>query len=46
MSNAMSGEMAVDIKLDATLSIVCLIAVGIYAFSWYMSIVFYKKREL
>ena len=46
MSNAMSGEMAADIKLDAALSIVCLIAVGIYAFSWYMSIVFYKKREL
>ena len=28
------------------LPVVCLIGIGIYALSWYLSIVFFKKREL
>ena len=35
-----------EIQLNAVLPIACLVGIGIYALSWYMSIVFYKKREL
>jgi len=34
------------IHLNGILPIASLVGVGIYALSWYMSIVFYKKREL
>ena len=35
-----------EMQLNAVLPIACLIGVGIYAISWYLSVVFYKKREL
>ncbi|MBE6542578.1 MAG: hypothetical protein E7672_09085, partial [Ruminococcaceae bacterium] len=35
-----------EIQLNAVLPIACLIGVGIYVLSWYLSIVFYKNREL
>ena len=35
-----------QIKLNTLLPIICIAGIGIYALSWYMSIVFYKKREL
>ena len=35
-----------EIQLNAVLHIACLVGIGIYALSWYLSIVFYKKREL
>ena len=34
------------IQLNAFLPVFCLIGVGIYALSWYLSIVFYKTREI
>ena len=46
LSNILSGETPTEIKFDGVLPIICIIAIGIYALSWYMSIVFYKKREL
>lgn len=31
---------------NVIIPIVCLVGIGIYALSWYMSVVFYRKREL
>ncbi len=45
-SNLLSGEFQTEIKLSGILPIICLVVIGIYALSWYLSIVFYKKREL
>ena len=45
-SNLLSGKMQTEIKLNGILPIICLVGIGIYALSWYLSVVFYKKREL
>ena len=45
-ANLLSGNMPVQIELNSTLFLICALGVGIYALSWYLSIVFYKKREL
>ena len=39
-------SMQKDIQLNGVLPIACLVGIGIYVFSWYLSIVFYNKREL
>ncbi len=44
-SNLFFKEMQAEIKLNGILPIICLVGIGIYALSWYLSIVFYKKRE-
>ena len=35
-----------EIQLNAVLPIACLVGVGIYALSWYLSVVFYNRREI
>ncbi len=45
-SNLLSGGIQAEIKLNGLLPIICLVGIGIYALSWYLSIVFYKKREI
>ena len=45
-SGLFRGELGIEIKLNLVLTILAIIAIGIYIFSWYMSIVFYKKREI
>ena len=45
-SNLISGRIQSEIKLNGILPIICLVGIGIYVSSWYLSIVFYKKREL
>ena len=45
-SNLFSGGLHTKIELNAVLPLICLVGIGIYALSWYLSIVFYKKREL
>lgn len=45
-SKIMTESTAQEINLFGVLPIVCLIGIGIYALSWYFSVVFYKKREL
>ena len=45
-SNLLSIEMQPEIKLNTILPIICLVGIGIYALSWCLSIVFYKKREI
>jgi len=45
-SNFLSGGMQEKIELNGILPIICLVAIGVYVLSWYLSIAFYKKREL
>ena len=45
-SNLLRDGFMMEIKMNWILPIVCLIGIGLYALSWYLSIVFYKKREL
>ena len=45
-STVLRDAMQSNIKLNGVLAFVCLLGIGIYALSWYLSIVFYKKREL
>jgi len=45
-SNLLIGESFSEIKMNWILPIICLAGIGIYALSWYLSVVFYKKREL
>lgn len=35
-----------EIRLDLVPALLAAVGIGIYLFSWYMSIVFYKKREI
>lgn len=45
-SDLFSGHLGIELNSNFVLPIFAIIGVGIYAFSWYMSILFYKKREL
>ncbi len=45
-SGLLTEEIQQEINLYGTLPIVCLISIAIFALSWLLSIVFYKKREL
>lgn len=45
-SNILPNGILTKIKLNGVLSIICLVGIGIYVLSWYLSIVFYKKREI
>ncbi len=45
-SNLLSGGMQSEINSNGILPIICIVGIGIYALSWYLSIVFYKKREI
>ena len=45
-SNLLSGGSQEEIKLNGILPFICLVGIGLYALSWYLSIIFYKKREL
>ena len=35
-----------EMQLNGILLILCLVRIGIYALSWYLSILFYRKREI
>ena len=45
-SNLLIDESFAEIKMNWVLPLICLVGIGIYALSWYLSIVFYQKREL
>lgn len=45
-SNLLSNGLQSEIKLNGILPIICLVGIGIYALSWYLSVIFYKKREI
>ena len=45
-SSLFKGNLGIEIKPNLVLAILAVLGIGIYIFSWYMSIVFYKKREI
>ena len=45
-SSYFKGQLAAEIKPNLLLAILAVAGIGIYILSWYMSIVFYKKREI
>ena len=45
-SSLFKGEFGMEIKPNLVLVIFAVVGICIYIFSWYMSIVFYKKREI
>ena len=45
-SSLFSGRLGIEIKPNLVLAILAVVGIGIYIFSWYMSIIFYKKREI
>jgi len=45
-SGLFGGQLGTDIKPNLLLTILAAAGIGIYIFSWYLSIVLYKKREI
>lgn len=45
-SRVFEESMAREITLNGILPVLCLAGVGVYALSWYLSIVFFRKKEL
>lgn len=45
-SNLLSGEIQSKIELNGILPLICIAGIGLYALSWYLSVVFYKKRKI
>ena len=45
-SGLASGLMRMELKPNLVLTILAFTGIGIYMFSWYMSIIFYRKREI
>ncbi len=45
-SNFVSNGIQPGGNINLIIPIVCLVGIGIYVLSWYMSVVFYRKREL
>ena len=45
-SGLFGDQLSAEIAPNLVLAILAVLGIGIYIFSWYMSIVFYKKREI
>ena len=45
-SSLFRGYFGTGIEPNLVLAILAVVGIGIYIFSWYMSIIFYKKREI
>ena len=45
-SNLFLSEGGTEIELSVGLFLLCLVGIGLYALSWYLSVLFYKRREL
>lgn len=45
-ANILSDKTEAEIHLSGILPVLCLVGLGIYALSWYLSVVFYRRREL
>ncbi len=46
VTGVFQNQMSTDISLNGMMFLVCLVGIGIYVLSWYLSIVFYQKREI
>lgn len=45
-SNLFLSGGGTEIELSVGLFLLCLVGIGLYALSWYLSVLFYKRREL
>lgn len=46
MANILSTKATASTNLASVLPVLCLVGAGIYALSWYLSVVFFRRREL
>ena len=46
MANILSTKTEAATNLVSVLPVLCLVGAGIFALSWYLSVVFYRRREL
>ena len=46
MRLATKGQLGIEIKPNLVLAVLAVVGIGIYILSWYLSIVFFKKREI
>lgn len=45
-SKIFSSQMQIEIQANLVFVILALVGIGVYILSWYLSVIFYKKREL
>lgn len=45
-SSFLRGEFMAEIQPNAFLGILAAIGISVYIFSWYLSVAFFKKREI
>ena len=45
-SQILSGRLTSEIRPNTVLLVLAVVGIGIYILSWYMSVVFFKKREI
>ena len=45
-SNLFKGQLGAEVQPNLVLAILAAAGIGIYIFSWYMSVVFFEKREV
>ena len=45
-SSIFRGQLASEIQPNFVLTIVAIVGIGVYIFSWYMSVVLFKRREI
>lgn len=46
VSSLFRGQLGMEIKPNLVLAILAVVGIGMYILSWYLSIVFYKKRDI
>ncbi len=45
-SSLLRGQLVTEIQPNMVLAMLAAVGIGVYIFSWYMSVVFFKKREI
>ena len=45
-SSLLRGQFTSEIQPNFVLTIIAIVGIGVYLFSWYLSVVFFKKREI
>ncbi len=45
-SSIFRGQLMAEIQPNIVLTVLAIVGIGVYIFSWYMSVVFFKRREI
>ena len=45
-SSILRGQLVSEIQPNLILGLVAVVGIGVYILSWYLSVVFFKKREI